>query len=242
MIIQLIDVNDETPIFEKALYEFILTSDLRNFTIPAFIKAIDGDAEEPNNIVRYEIIHGNYENKFMLNEITGQLMLREPLVKRSKRQANKKPETDVFVLTARAFDLGVPVRFSTTTVRIYPPESRTRAVAFLVPGYSPDRQKLEETLTGLTGGRVVIQDVKPYTGNLNSVIEPGSRREEKSMVTATVIYDSDTVVDVAAIQKRLMQSNDQGIVVHEDAVRMKAHETVFLIPSTKLITNNLFYF
>lgn len=220
MIIQLIDVNDETPTFEKALYEFILTTDLKNFTIPAFIKANDADAEAPNNIVRYEIIHGNYENKFMLNEITGQLMLREPLIKRSKRQTNAKADMDVFVLTARAFDLGVPVRFSTTTVRIYPPESRTRAVSFLVPGYSPDRQKLEDSLSDLTGGRVVIQEVKPYTGNLNGVINPGSRREEKSMVTATVIYDSDTVVDVAEIQKRLMQSNNQAIVVHEDAVRI----------------------
>lgn len=220
LVIQLIDVNDETPVFEKALYEFILTTDLKNFTIPAFIKAIDGDATEPNNLVRYEIIHGNYENKFHLNEVTGQLMLREPLTKRSKRQANKKPDMDVFVLTARAFDLGVPVRFSTTTVRIYPPESRTRSVSFLVPGYSPDRQKLEESLSDLTGGRVVIQDVKPYTGNLNEVISPGSRRDEKSMVTATVIYDNDAVVDVTAIQKRLMQGTGQEIVVHEDAVRM----------------------
>jgi hypothetical protein len=156
----------------------------------------------------------------MLNEVTGQLMLREPLVKRSKRQANNsnKPDMDVFVLTARAFDLGVPVRFSTCTVRVYPPESRTRAVSFLVPGYSPDRQKLEASLSDLTGGRVVIQDIKPYTGNLNGVISPGSQREEKSMVTATVIYENDKVVDLVEIQKRMMQSNDQGIVVHEDAV------------------------
>ena len=238
LIIQLIDVNDETPQFEKALYEFILTTDLKNFTIPAFIKALDNDAEEPNSIVRYEIIHGNYENKFLLNEITGQLTLREPLVKRSKRQANsnsnKKPDMDVFVLTARAFDLGVPVRFSTTTVRIYPPESRTRTVSFLVPGYSPDRQKLEEMLSSMTGGRVVIQDIKPYTGNLNEVINPGSRRDEKSVVTATVIYDSDTVVDVSEIQKRLTQNNDQGIVMHEDAVRLKT--------SFVLITEINFFF
>lgn len=159
----------------------------------------------------------------MLNEVTGQLMLREPLTKRSKRQANNsnKPDMDVFVLTARAFDLGVPVRFSTTTVRIYPPESRTRAVSFLVPGYSPDRQKLETSLGELTGGRVVIQDIKPYTGNLNGVISPGNQREEKSMVSATVFYENDKVVDVVEIQKRLMQSNDQGgIVVHEDAVNI----------------------
>jgi Cadherin domain len=217
LIIQLIDVNDESPVFEKPLYEFILTADLKNFTIPAFIKAIDGDAEAPNNIVRYEIIHGNYENKFALNEVTGQLMLREPLVKRSKRQANsQKPEVDVYVLTARAFDLGVPVRFSTTTVRIYPPESRARVVTFLVPGYAHDRKKLEDQLSTLTGGRVVIQDIKPHIEQ--GAVSTGSNREEKSEVTATVIYDSNTLVDVDAIKKRVMQDNSQDIVVYEDAV------------------------
>lgn len=220
MIIQLLDVNDETPTFEKSLYEFILTPDLKNFTVPAFIKAADADAEAPNNVVRYEIIHGNYENKFQLNEKTGQLTLRESLMKRTKRQAAKKekPDTDVFVLTARAFDLGVPVRFSMTTVRIYPPESRARTVQFLVPGYSPDKKKLTESLSSMTGGRVIIQDVKPYTENLNEVLSPGTTREEKSVVTATVIYDTDTVVDVAEIQKGLMQHNANSVVVHEDAV------------------------
>jgi hypothetical protein len=209
----MIDVNDESPQFEKPLYEFILTSDLKNFTIPAYIRAVDNDAEAPNNVVRYEITHGNYENKFQLNDVSGELTIRDVLT--MKKSRNDQASADVIVLTARAFDLGVPVRFSTTTIRVYPPESRTRAVAFLVPGYDVNRQQLEDTLMGLTGGRVVIQDVKPYTGNLGS----GKPRDEKSIVTATVIYDSDTVVDVAEIQKRLsLQSNDQGIIVHEDAV------------------------
>lgn len=67
----MIDVNDNAPIFEKSLYEFILAPDLRNFTTPAFIRAIDLDAEAPNNVVRYEIINGNYEDKFRLDKITG---------------------------------------------------------------------------------------------------------------------------------------------------------------------------
>ncbi|KAG5670379.1 hypothetical protein PVAND_000649 [Polypedilum vanderplanki] len=221
LIIQLIDVNDETPQFEKALYEFILTSDLRNFTIPAFIKAIDNDAEEPNNVVRYELIHGNYQNKFLLNEITGQLTLRDALTQRKQRQANDN--ADVIVLTARAFDLGVPVRFSTTTIRVYPPESRTRAVAFLVPGYSHDRVKLEETLSDLTGGKVMIQDIKRYSDNANSP----KPKEEKSIITATVIYDSESVVDVAEIQKRLSQNDDKGISVHESGNVYQAENRVY---------------
>ena len=71
LILKMIDVNDNAPIFEKSLYEFILSSDLRNFTSPAFIKATDADSDEPNNVVRYEIINGNYENKFRLDKFTG---------------------------------------------------------------------------------------------------------------------------------------------------------------------------
>lgn len=71
LVLKIIDINDNAPIFEKSIYEFILLSNLRNFTIPAFVKATDADAEEPNNIVRYEIMSGNYENKFHLNKYTG---------------------------------------------------------------------------------------------------------------------------------------------------------------------------
>lgn len=227
LIIQLIDVNDETPQFEKSLYEFILTSDLRNFTIPAFIKATDNDAEEPNNVVHYELIHGNYENKFILNEVTGQLTLRDALTQKKQKSASSTENLDVIVLTARAFDLGVPVRHSTTTIRVYPPESRTRTIAFLVPGYSHDPEKLEETLSDLTGGKVMIQEIKRYPDNSGGLGKP---REEKSIVTARVVYDSESVVDVAEIQKRLVQNDDRGISIHENAVSASCciSTTIFL--------------
>lgn len=226
LIIQLTDVNDETPIFEKSLYEFILTPDLRNFTIPAFVKALDNDAEEPNNIVRYELIYGNYENKFQLNEVTGQLTLREPLMKmrpnnaRNRRQTanDNQRDSEAFVLTARAFDLGVPVRWSATTIRVYPPESRTRTVSFVVPGLNPDRQKIEETLAAITGGRVIIQDIRPYTGALQGVPDVGGNSRDRSVVMATVLYDSDSVVDIAKIQQRLSTNGTiNNIIIRDDS-------------------------
>nr|XP_031834415.1 uncharacterized protein LOC116427790 [Nomia melanderi] len=88
LIVNLLDVNDNPPIFEKDVYEFMLNSDLTNFTSPAFLKAIDNDAEPPNNIVRYEIIHGNYENKFYLNETSGELILRPPITKIRRKKQN----------------------------------------------------------------------------------------------------------------------------------------------------------
>lgn len=125
LIVNLLDVNDNAPIFEKDVYEFALTSDLTNFSTAAIIKvsldvfdiltdrfpflgrfstnnifdpfikmhfqfaqATDADAESPNNEIRYELIHGNYENKFYLNEITGELILRSPITKfRRKKQS-----------------------------------------------------------------------------------------------------------------------------------------------------------
>lgn len=38
LIVNLLDVNDNAPIFEKNAYEFTLNSDLTNFTTPAIIK------------------------------------------------------------------------------------------------------------------------------------------------------------------------------------------------------------
>lgn len=38
LIVNLLDVNDNAPIFEKDTYEFALNSDLTNFSTPAIIK------------------------------------------------------------------------------------------------------------------------------------------------------------------------------------------------------------
>lgn len=38
LIVNLLDVNDNAPIFERDVYEFALNSDLTNFTTPAIIK------------------------------------------------------------------------------------------------------------------------------------------------------------------------------------------------------------
>lgn len=79
-------------------------------------------------------------------------------------------EFEVFVLTARAYDLGVPVMSALCTIRIYPPKSKEHAVTFIVVGSDPDIRQTEESLSAITGGRVIIHSVKPYSGN-----EPGAK-------------------------------------------------------------------
>jgi len=229
LILKLIDVNDETPIFDKDLYEFILTHDLMGFTTSAVIHAEDKDATAPNNEVRYEIINGNYDNQFVLDKVTGELTVREKINLRAKKNAKTRrrrqtgaddEDTDIFILTARAYDLGVPVRFSTTTIRIYPPESRKRTVKFVVPGHNPDKAKTEETLSALSGGKVYIHNIRPLRPD-----EPGAKDiaagnpgiKERSVVTATVIYDSSSVVDISEIQQRLSQHNNSYAIMPTDS-------------------------
>ncbi|XP_049545284.1 cadherin-86C isoform X3 [Anopheles darlingi] len=269
LVIRLIDVNDESPRFERPLYEFILSADLTNFTVPAFIRAHDADAEAPNNEVRYELIYGNYGNKFFLHPITGELRVagslrsqqqqqQQPTQRRRRRrrqltavpsevvlrspsaggtssdpQQQQQQTTDVFVLTARAFDLGVPVRYSTTTIRVYPPESRTRTVTFLVPGRDPDRRRVQETLQDITGGRVIIQEVRPATASdatdLVGDTGGGGGGGDRSVVIATILYDSDSVVDIARIQQRLsINGTITNIISQEErsAILYKAENRV----------------
>lgn len=114
-----------------------------------------------------------------LNLFPGELYLLETLkrtkkqnIHRRKRQYNEnEQESEVYVLTIRAYDLGVPRLHSSTIVKIYPPESKTRTMSFIVPGANPDRRKLEEVLSTLSGGKVNIIDIKPYKGNDNGATD-----------------------------------------------------------------------
>ncbi|KAJ2950154.1 hypothetical protein O0L34_g11506 [Tuta absoluta] len=214
--IKLLDVNDNPPEFERSLYEFVLSPSLSNFTSAAFVKAVDKDAEPPNNVVRYEIVQGNNDGKFAINEETGELYLLQALkrtkkqnARRQKRQFdNTDQDSEVYVLTIRAYDLGVPRLFSTTIVKIYPPESKTRTMSFIVPGANPDRRKLEEVLSTLSGGKVTIVEIKPYKGNDDGATDANNQgsSQYKSEVIAIVRMSGNNAINVAKLQEQLSKS------------------------------------
>ncbi|KAL4713336.1 hypothetical protein ACJJTC_006804 [Scirpophaga incertulas] len=213
LIIKLLDVNDNPPEFERSLYEFVLSPSLNNFTSAAFVKAVDKDAEPPNNVVRYEIIEGNEDGKFAINIETGELYLLEALKRtkkqntpRQKRQFESDQETEVYALTIRAYDLGVPSMSSSTSVKIYPPESKTKTMSFIVPGANPDRYKLEEVLSTLSGGKVTIIEIKPYKGSDNNGATIFGSSQEKSEVIAIVRMSGNTAINVAKLQEQLAKN------------------------------------
>ncbi|CAH1738147.1 unnamed protein product [Aphis gossypii] len=201
--IHVLDINDETPVFQDTPIQFILTQDMRNFTERAFIKAIDKDAEAPNNIVRYEIINGNYNNRFTLNPETGELFISSDLYDSSRTRRDSANSAFV-VLTVRAYDLGVPHRWSTTQVRIYPPSSGARQMTFLIPA-SMDVAAMHNLLERLTGGKVTINSIKP---NYEHVQRPVASAE-KNIVTATVAYNTNTVIDVDEFRKHIAQCSNE---------------------------------
>lgn len=149
--IDVLDVNDEVPQFEKNPYEFILKPDRRSFTIPAFVTAIDEDKSPPNNEVHYDLVEAN--DNLTLNEISGELSI--------VGIWNKK---EVSSLRVRAFDGGVPRLWGETEVRIYPPEGYSRRMLFVVSGSNPDKKRTTDILSDLVGQPVRIKEIRPYDG------------------------------------------------------------------------------
>lgn len=174
VVITLLDINDNAPQFEKDIFEFILNTDRTTFTTQAFVKAFDSDISPPNDVVKYQLLTPN--DDLFLNELTGEILVKKMW-----------DHDELVTLKLRAYDDGVPrltsdaevymIFFSLKAVlllyffkvRIYPPESKSRKMVFIVPGKYPDKSNTEQTLSALTGGRVVVDDVKPYTR-----FEPGA--------------------------------------------------------------------
>ncbi|XP_063974782.1 cadherin-86C [Diachasmimorpha longicaudata] len=272
-IITLLDVNDNPPIFEKDSYDFFINGELTNFTTPAIIKATDADAEPPNNEVRYELIHGNYDNFFILDEVTGEIFLRKQMTKakitrhnpyrteaaeskktifpinRSLEKSNisnirstpslipqekpsnlentteklirhKRQDTDKnvrFTLTARAYDLGVPHLSSTTQINILQsPSTFARIVMFVVAGENPDPVKTAQTLATITGGHIMVKEIRPYVpGSTVNGLEttlPSTDGVKRSIVVARVESTGGTsLVDIDKIRAALA-ANGVGVV------------------------------
>ncbi|CAH1114164.1 unnamed protein product [Psylliodes chrysocephalus] len=210
VIIKLTDVNDNPPIFERDIYEFILKQDATGFTTPAIIKATDKDVSSPNNEVHYEII--NLPENLYIDERSGEILVKQSL-----------EYTDMVVLRARAWDGGVPRLYNECEVRIYPPEGQTRKMVFIVPGSNPNLADVEKTLRTLTGAKVHIDRSRPYNGH-----EPGAtyvaneEDKERSVVEATVTFSKGSVVDLNEINKIINQRVEESRIIKEkEIIRIK---------------------
>jgi hypothetical protein len=122
---------------------------------------------------------------------------------RKRRQVFNPSALNMYVLVVRAYDLGketnsilqrqhvktenfhlrktaspgVPHRYSTTQVKIFPPDSGTRLLNFLLPANGMNYEKMEELLTKITGGQVTVLEVNSYRPQrFRRAITEGSRK------------------------------------------------------------------
>ena len=124
-------------------------------------KAIDNDTNA-NGALRYEIVRGNFESKFKMNEISGELTLTAPLT------STNLPS--LIQLQVRAYDLGVPHLHSETVVQVYTQEVTARSIHFIVPRRIDEdgTKRMETLLMLLTGAPTVINTIQPYSEDVES--------------------------------------------------------------------------
>lgn len=182
VIINILDINDNPPIFKRRKYQGFMNQDLTDLRNDLQVEAVDLDqAGTKNSEIRYEIIHGNYEKKFYIDAITGKISIMEPLtpglirhgrntqqeavsVAKVQRisQANIEP---VISLTVRAYDLGIPSLDSEVLVHIFTEQTSSRIMRFIVYQDPDDLDKngVSDLISAMTGGQAEIQDIQPYS-------------------------------------------------------------------------------
>ncbi|GFY40241.1 cadherin-86C [Trichonephila inaurata madagascariensis] len=158
--VTLADANDNAPLFLQPRYDAVLNPDMRNFYEPLRVQAYDADGPGPNSDITYEIVNGNYQEKFLIDPHTGELSLQAPLIPNPETQDHGLP---VITLTVRAHDQGVPVRFATVKVQVHNQEYLNRSISFIIPlsvkKASERRQELERGFSALTGAHVNLHSI-----------------------------------------------------------------------------------
>ena len=157
--VHLADENDSAPRFVGLPYETSLTPDLSRLASRVRVHAHDNDTGPLNGAVRYEIVKGNYESKFRVDEATGEVTLSRPLT------ADNLPP--LITLVVGADDLGVPHRHDQTTVDVYTREVVARTIFFIVPKpadqLEAERRRYEALLTAITGAPTTINQIQLHT-------------------------------------------------------------------------------
>jgi hypothetical protein len=71
--VDIVDLNDNKPVFEKPVYEFKLDENSPIETLIGQVRAVDADGTAANNQILYKFATHADENVFTLNRITGDL-------------------------------------------------------------------------------------------------------------------------------------------------------------------------
>uniref|UniRef100_A0A2K5E9P2 FAT atypical cadherin 4 n=1 Tax=Aotus nancymaae TaxID=37293 RepID=A0A2K5E9P2_AOTNA len=108
VVVMVLDINDNNPIFAQALYKVEINENTLTGTDIIQVFAADGD-EGTNGQVRYGIVNGNTNQEFRIDSVTGAITVAKPL---------DREKTPTYLLTVQATDRGSTPRTDTSTVSI----------------------------------------------------------------------------------------------------------------------------
>ncbi|XP_053307224.1 cadherin-23 [Spea bombifrons] len=153
VLITVLDINDNRPIFLKSSYEATIPEDVPNSGSIVQLEATDEDEGE-NGRVWYRIVSGNSRNNFRIDVITG-LLMRGP-------QPLDRETNSSHVLTVEAYNSDQGPMRSSVRVIVYVEDVNDEIPVFTQQQYS--RLGLRETV-GIGTSVTVVRATDRDTGN-----------------------------------------------------------------------------
>ncbi|VVC39330.1 Hypothetical protein CINCED_3A006945 [Cinara cedri] len=110
ILVEIIDVNDNAPVFNSLEYKRTIREGGTEFQPKFFVQATDADSGL-NAVIRYSVANTNYEGAVLVNAITGELTL-------NTTASSSHTSRGQYELTVRATDEGVPPLHGDATVHV----------------------------------------------------------------------------------------------------------------------------
>ena len=111
--VQVLDENDNAPVFDQSLYEFVHNINSKNIDVGR-VHALDRDSPGPNSDIFYSLSH--VSNFFLVQPDSGKIRIRSKLP--FSRNSNSRNDDNTYKLRVLATDLGNPPKSSECEVVI----------------------------------------------------------------------------------------------------------------------------
>ncbi|XP_053680882.1 cadherin-23 [Anopheles nili] len=155
LVLTLLDVNDNAPMFVQKAYEVRLKENAFEFESPVVVEARDLDLEgSPNSAIQYRLLSTSNSEYFQLDRKTGRLAVREAVD--FERLEGAGSDTRIISLTVEAADSGSPAMTAQVVVTVYVQDVNDYAPVFLEAQYAIVIP--EDTPSGLPVLRVTAMD------------------------------------------------------------------------------------
>ncbi|PIK51025.1 putative cadherin-23, partial [Apostichopus japonicus] len=207
------DVNDRAPEFQRSelqLYEDEFDSLTEPENVIGNVLAIDLDASPPNNVITYSIDSGNDQDKFRIDNVTGDIYFAAP-VDYEMDQA--------FTLIILAEDNGTPSLSDSATVTVNIVDINDNDPEFQQTFYSFDIG--EDAVNGAIVGQVKATDKdSSYNGEVDYFIRSGSLDDFFITKDGNISVSGNLDRDVVANYSLEIVASDRGTPLREDSCQV----------------------